>query len=39
LGTIVGSFVAVELGEAVLDSVIIAGLLIVLGLLLVESGR
>jgi uncharacterized protein len=39
LGTIVGSFVAVELGEAVLDSVIIAGLLIVLGLLLVEPGR
>jgi uncharacterized membrane protein YfcA len=39
LGTIVGSFVAVELGEAVLDGVITAGLLFVLGLLLVEPGR
>ena len=39
LGTIAGSFVAVELGEAVLDGVVTVGLLIVLGLLLVEPGR
>jgi uncharacterized protein len=38
-GTIVGSFVAVELDEAVLDGVVTAGLLFVLGLLLVEPGR
>jgi uncharacterized membrane protein YfcA len=39
LGIIVGSLVAVELGEAVLDGVVTAGLLFVLGLLLVEPGR
>jgi len=39
VGTIVGSLVAVELGEAVLDGVVIASLLLVLGLLLVEPGR
>jgi uncharacterized protein len=38
-GTIVGSFVTVGLGEAVLDGVVTAGLLLVLGLLLVEPGR
>jgi uncharacterized protein len=38
-GTIVGSIVAVELGEAVLDGIVTVGLLFVLGLLLVEPGR
>jgi uncharacterized membrane protein YfcA len=35
----VGSFVAIELSEAVLDSIVSAGLLFVLGLLLVKPGR
>src|SRR5829696_2057568 len=35
LGTIVGSFVAVEFSEALLDAIVIAGLLLVLGMLLV----
>jgi uncharacterized protein len=39
LGTIVGSFVAVKLSEAVLDGIVTAGLLVVLGLLLLEPGR
>ena len=38
-GTIVGSIVAVELGEAVLDGIVTVGLLFILGLLLVEPGR
>jgi len=39
LGTIVGSFVAVEFSEALLDAIVIAGLLLVLGMLLVRPGR
>ena len=39
LGTGVGSFVAVEFGEAILDTIVIAGLFIVLGLLLLRPGR
>ena len=39
LGTGVGSFVAVEFGEAILDTIVIAGLFIVLGLLLPRPGR
>ena len=39
LGTVLGSFIAVTLGEAVLDGIVAAGLLLVLGLLLVEPGR
>ena len=39
LGTAVGSFIAVELSEVVLDGIVAAGLLFVLGLLLFEPGR
>ena len=39
LGTIVGSVVAVEFSEALLDAIVIAGLLLVLGMLLVRPGR
>jgi uncharacterized membrane protein YfcA len=39
LGTIVGSFVAVEVSDAVLDVIVIASLLFVLGLLLVRPRR
>jgi len=39
VGTIVGTFIVVELSEAVLDGVVNAGLLFVLGLFLVEPGR
>ena len=39
LGTVLGSFIAVAIGEVVLDSIVAAGLLLVLGLLLVEPGR
>ena len=39
LGTATGSLVAVELSEAVLDVIITTGLLLVLGLLLLEPGR
>ncbi len=39
LGTITGSLVAVELSEVVLDGIVTAGLLFVLGLLLLEPGR
>jgi uncharacterized membrane protein YfcA len=38
-GTIVGSFVAVELSDAILDAIVITGLLLVLGLLLVRPRR
>ncbi len=39
LGTIVGSFIAIEFSEVILDTIVITGLLIVLGLLLVRPGR
>ena len=39
LGTIVGSSVAVEFSETALDAIVIAGLLLVLGLLLFRPGR
>lgn len=39
LGAVVGSFVAVELSDAVLDAVVISGLLVVLALLLLRPGR
>lgn len=39
LGTIIGSLVAVELSEVVLDGIVTAGLLFVLGLLLLKPGR
>ncbi len=39
LGAIVGSFIAVEFSEVILDAVVVAGLLVVLGLLLVRPGR
>ncbi len=39
LGTIVGSFIAVEFSEALLDAILITGLLLVLGMLLVRPGR
>jgi uncharacterized membrane protein YfcA len=39
LGTIAGSIVAVEISEAVLDAIVIAGLLVILGLLLVKPDR
>jgi uncharacterized protein len=39
LGTAVGSVIAVEFNEALLDAIIVAGLLLVLGLLLVRPGR
>ena len=39
LGTITGSLVAVELSEVVLDGIVTAGLLFVLGLLLLKPGR
>jgi uncharacterized protein len=38
-GTIVGSFVAVELSDAILDAIVITGLLLVLGLLLFRPRR
>jgi hypothetical protein len=38
-GTIVGSLVAVELSDAILDAIVITGLLLVLGLLLVRPRR
>jgi uncharacterized membrane protein YfcA len=38
-GTIAGSLVAVEFGEALLDAIVVTGLLFVLGLLLVRPGR
>jgi uncharacterized membrane protein YfcA len=38
-GTIVGSLVAVELSNAILDAIVITGLLLVLGLLLVRPRR
>ncbi len=39
LGTVVGPFVAVEFSETTLDAIVIAGLLLVLGLLLFRPGR
>jgi len=39
LGTVVGSFAAVDLGDAALDAIVIAGLLVVLALLLSRPGR
>ena len=39
LGTVVGSLVAIELSDAVLDVIVVAGLLFVLGLLLLRPGR
>jgi uncharacterized membrane protein YfcA len=39
LGTIVGSLIAIEFSEAVLDTIVTTGLLLVLGLLLVKPGR
>jgi uncharacterized membrane protein YfcA len=39
LGTAVGSVIAVEFSEALLDAIIIAGLLLVLGMLLIRPGR
>ncbi len=39
LGTLVGSFAAVEFSEAILDGIVTGGLLVVLGLLLVRPGR
>ncbi len=38
-GTVVGSLIAVRFGEALLDAIVVAGLLLVLGLLLVRPGR
>jgi uncharacterized membrane protein YfcA len=38
-GTIAGSLVAVEFGEALVDAIVVTGLLLVLGLLLVRPGR
>ena len=38
-GTIVGSFIAVELSDAILDAIVITGLLLVLGLLLFRPRR
>jgi uncharacterized protein len=38
-GAVVGSFIAVEISEAVLDAVVIAGLLLILGMLLVKPDR
>jgi uncharacterized protein len=39
LGTLVGSFIAVDLSNAVLDTIVIAGLLLVLGMLLARPGH
>ena len=39
VGTIVGSFIAVDFSGAILDAIVITGLLLVLGLLLVRPGR
>jgi uncharacterized protein len=39
LGALAGSFIAVELSDAVLDAVVIAGLIVVLLLLLLHPGR
>lgn len=39
LGTIVGSFIAIDFGEALLEAIVIMGLLVVLGLLLVRPSR
>jgi uncharacterized protein len=39
LGTVVGSLIAVEFSEVLLDTIVIAGLLLVLGMLLVRPGR
>ena len=39
LGTVVGSLVAVEFSEVLLDTIVIAGLLLVLGMLLIRPGR
>ena len=38
-GTVVGSLIAVRFGEALLEAIVVAGLLIVLGLLLIRPGR
>ena len=38
-GTVLGSSIAVRFSEALLDAIVVAGLLIVLGLLLVKPGR
>ncbi len=38
-GTVAGSLVAVEFSEALLDAIVVTGLLLVLGLLLVRPGR
>jgi uncharacterized protein len=39
LGTVVGAFIAVDLSNAVLDAIVIAGLLLVLGMLLAQPGH
>ena len=39
LGTAVGSLVAVELSDAVLDATVISGLVVVLGMILARPGR
>jgi len=39
LGTIVGSFIAVDLSDAILDAIVVAGLLLVLGLLLAQPSH
>ena len=39
LGTIVGSSVAVDLSDAILDVIVISGLLLVLGMILARPGR
>ena len=39
LGTAVGSFAAVELSDAVLDVIVISGLVLVLGMILARPGR
>jgi uncharacterized protein len=39
LGTVVGSFIAVDLSDEILDAIVIAGLLLVLGMLLARPGH
>ena len=39
LGTIFGSLIAVELSDVALDTIVVAGLLLVLGMLLLRPGR
>jgi uncharacterized membrane protein YfcA len=39
LGTVVGAFIAVDLSNEILDAIVIAGLLLVLGMLLARPGH